>query len=87
MDLISLLDKLNIVIQGYPQRIRLQRRLYGSTVCFFMLMNPCNCAIVFFLTKSFNMPLKDYRVIDKGWDSKVDFNLFQHEDPKIIERL
>ena len=42
-----------LIIQGYPQRIRLQRRLYGIyTVCFLIFMIPCNCKLVFFFAKS-----------------------------------
>ena len=40
-------------LQGNPQRMRLQRRLYGIyTVCFLIFMIPCNCKLVFFFAKS-----------------------------------
>ena len=50
-------------IQRYPQRMRLQKRLYGIfTVCFLIYMIPCNCKLVSFFAKSLNKPLKDRRL-------------------------
>ena len=44
-------------IQGYPQRMRIYRRLYGIyTVRFFTLMVPCNCKRISFFAKSLNKP-------------------------------
>ena len=52
---ISPFIRLKIYIQGYPQRIRLQRRLYGiCTVSFFILTIPCNCKLVCFFVKYFD---------------------------------
>ena len=40
-------------IQGYPQGMRLQRRLYGiNTICFLILRIACNCKFDFSLAKS-----------------------------------
>ena len=48
-------------IQGYPQRMRLQRRLYGFyTDCFLMFRIPCNCKFVYFFVKSLHKPLDNY---------------------------
>ena len=45
-------------LQGYPQRMRLQRRLVGIyTACFLIFMISCTFKIEYFLTKSFNKPL------------------------------
>ena len=55
----NLRDKLikteeDVKVQGYPQRIRLQRRQYGiDTVCFFFS----------FSFKSLNKPLNNYIII------------------------
>ena len=47
-------------IQGYPQRMRLHRRLYRMyTVCFLIFMIPCNCKLVYLLFKLLNMYVKD----------------------------
>ena len=36
-----------LIIQGYPQRMRLQRRLYGIyTFCFLIFTIPCNYKLV-----------------------------------------
>ena len=49
-------------IQGYPQRMRLQRRLYRIyTVCFRLFTIPFNCKLVSNFAKSLNKPLQDYR--------------------------
>ena len=43
----------SLVIQGYPKRKRLQRRLYEiSTFCFLIYTVPCNCKLVPFCAKS-----------------------------------
>ena len=44
-------------VQGYPQRMRLQRRLYVIViVCNLTFMIPCNCKLVFIFAKWFNKP-------------------------------
>ena len=51
---------LNIQIQGYPHKMRLQRRSYRNyTVCFLRCMIPCNCLTCFFFPKPLNNPLED----------------------------
>ena len=43
----------NRYIQGYPQIMRLQRRLYKIyTVCFLTFMIPCNCKLLYQYSKS-----------------------------------
>ena len=47
----------SFLLQGYPQKIRLQRRLYGIyTVCSLIFTIPCNCKLVCFFVKSSNKP-------------------------------
>ena len=47
--------------QGYPQRMRLQRRLYGIyTVCFLIFTIPVNCKLVCFFAKSLHKALNYY---------------------------
>ena len=47
-------------IQGYPQRMRLQRRLYGiNTVCF--LKKPATLKLLSFFVKKLNKPFKDFK--------------------------
>ena len=47
-----------IYIQGYPQRIRLQRRLYGVyIVCFLIFTTLCNFKQVLLPAKSWNKPI------------------------------
>ena len=51
----------DVDIQGYPQRMRLQRRLYGVyIVCFHIFTVPCNCKLVCFFVKSLNKPVDNY---------------------------
>ena len=51
----------NKIIQGYPERMRLQRRLYGIySVCFLTLPVFCNCNLIFFFAKSFNNAFNDH---------------------------
>ena len=50
-----------LFIQGYPQRMRLQRRLYGIyTVCPLIFIILCNCKLVCFFAKSVYKTLQDY---------------------------
>jgi len=53
---INILNKISHLInnvQGYPQRMRLQRLLYKTyTVCFLLFMISCNCKLVSFFAKS-----------------------------------
>ena len=45
----------------YPQKIRLQRRLYGIyNVCFLILTTLCNYKHVSFFAKSLDKPLNGY---------------------------
>ena len=47
------------VVTGYPQRLRLQRRLYEIyTVCILILMIPYNRKLLSFFHKSLNKPFK-----------------------------
>ena len=47
-------------VQGYPQWMTLQRRLYGIiTVCLLIFTISFNCKLVSFFAKSLNQPLKD----------------------------
>ena len=51
----------NKILQGYPQRMRLRKQLYGSyTDCFLIFNNPCNCKLVSFFLQTFKKQLKDY---------------------------
>ena len=44
-----------------PQRMRLQRQLYGFyTVIFLIVLVPWNCKLVSFFAKSLNKPVKDF---------------------------
>jgi len=46
-------------IQGYPQRIRLQRRLYGICLVRFLAFRvPCRPKLVYFCAESLNKPTK-----------------------------
>ena len=46
-------------VQGNPQRMRLQRRLYGVYAdCFLIFMTPCYYKLVFIFVQSFNKLLK-----------------------------
>ena len=62
----------NSKIQGYPQRLRLQRRLYGIySVCFLIFTIPCIFKLISFYAKSFKTPLKDSikgRKLIQYWD-------------------
>ena len=50
------------IIQGYPQRMRLQRRLEEiHTAFFFILISPCNYKLVSFFVKLLNMPFNDHK--------------------------
>ena len=59
--------------QGYPQRMRPHRRLYGiDTVCFLIFMIPCSYELLSFFAKILNKPFKDYTQgrrlhINLGW--------------------
>ena len=56
-------------IQGHPQRMRLQGRLYGIyTVRFLIFMIPCNSKLVSIFVKTFKKPLKDYIQLFKAED-------------------
>ena len=46
-----------INMQSYPQRMRLQRRLYGNDSACFMI--PCTSKLVSFFVQSVKMPKKD----------------------------
>ena len=46
-------------IQGYPQRMRLQRRLYGiGLVRYLAYRVPCRPKLDYFCAQSFSKPLK-----------------------------
>ena len=58
---IRLVFKFIIHLQGYPQRMRLQRRVNRIyTVCFRTFLTACNCELVYFFVKSINRQAKDY---------------------------
>ena len=67
----------DIYIQGYPQRTRIQRRLYGIYyVCYLTFMMQLN--ICLFSAKSLDKPLKD---LNSGQNNK--FNLSKVITPNI----
>ena len=45
----------HIIIKGYPQRMRLQRRLYGVYIPYIQIS--CNCKLISFFAKSLYKPL------------------------------
>ena len=60
-----------VYVQGYPQRIRLQRRLYGIyNVCFKLFIIIFHCTLLSFFVKSLNKPFKVFMQ-----DSRFNINL------------
>ena len=58
---LTLIQNLFMYIQGYPQWIRLQRRLYRILFCFFsFIYDSLQLKRCFFFANSLNKPIKDF---------------------------
>ena len=57
-------------VQGYPQRMRLQLRLYGIYTVYFRIYDALQLQPCFFHANSLNKPLKDY-ISDRGFNSTL----------------